>query len=44
MDNIIHETLDKWFPEIIPLSEDIYRHPELGFREFKTREKYKIFQ
>lgn len=35
----IHETLDKWLPEIISLSEDIYRHPELGFREFKTREK-----
>lgn len=35
----IHEILDKWLPEIISLSEDIYRHPELGFREFKTREK-----
>lgn len=31
--------LDKILPEMIELAEDIYRNPELGFREFKTREK-----
>ena len=35
----IHEELDRILPEIIDLSEDIYRHPELGFKEFRTREK-----
>ena len=35
----VHETLDRILPEIIAMSEDIYRHPELGFKEFRTREK-----
>ena len=26
-------------PEIIAMSEDIYCHPELGFKEFETRKK-----
>lgn len=33
----VHETLDRILPEIIAMSEDIYRHPELGFKEFRTR-------
>lgn len=37
--NLIHEELDRILPEIIAMSEDIYCHPELGFKEFKTREK-----
>lgn len=37
--NLIHKRLDEVLPEIIELSEDIYRHPELGFKEFRTREK-----
>lgn len=36
---LIHEELDRILPEIIAMSEDIYRHPELGFKEFETREK-----
>ena len=35
----IHEELEKILPEIIALSEDVYCHPELGFKEFRTREK-----
>lgn len=35
----IHETLDQILPEIIAMSEDIYCHPELGFKEFRTRGK-----
>lgn len=39
MMKLIHEELDRVLPEIIAMSEDIYCHPELGFKEFKTREK-----
>ncbi len=35
----IHKTLDDVLPQIIALSEDIFRHPELGFKEFRSREK-----
>lgn len=35
----IHKTLDEVLPQIIALSEDIFRHPELGFKEFRSREK-----
>ena len=31
--------LDKILPEMIELAQDIYCHPELGFREFDTRKK-----
>ena len=31
--------LDKILPEMIELAQDIYCHPELGFREFNTRKK-----
>ena len=33
----VHEALDQILPEIIAMSEDIYCHPELGFKEFRTR-------
>ena len=33
----IHGTLSELLPEIIRLSEDIYCHPELGFKEFDSR-------
>lgn len=35
----IHKILEQILPEIIELSEDIYRHPELGFKEFRSREQ-----
>lgn len=35
----IHGTLSEILPEIIRLSEDIYCHPELGFKEFESRRK-----
>lgn len=35
----VHEALDEILPKIIEMSEDIYRHPELGFKEFRSREK-----
>lgn len=35
----IHKILDEILPEMIELSEDIYRHPELGFKEFRSREQ-----
>ena len=35
----IHEVLNEVIEPIIELSEDVYRHPELGFKEFRTREK-----
>ena len=35
----VHEALDQILPEIIAMSEDIYCHPELGFKEFRTRKK-----
>lgn len=35
----IHEALNEVLEPIIALSEDIYKHPELGFKEFRTREK-----
>lgn len=35
----IHDTLNEILPRIIALSEDIYCHPELGFKEFRSREK-----
>ena len=35
----VRETLDRILPEIIAMSEDIYRHPEHGFKEFGTREQ-----
>ena len=35
----IHEALTEILPRIIELSEDIYCHPELGFKEFRSREK-----
>ena len=35
----IHGTLSELLPEIIRLSEDIYCHPELGFKEFESRRK-----
>ena len=34
--NRFYETLDRILPEIIAMSEDIYRHPELGFKGFRT--------
>ena len=37
--NQIHESLNAVLPEIIAMSEDIYCHPELGFKEFETRKK-----
>lgn len=36
---LVHEKLDKILPDMIALSEDIYRNPELGYKEFKSREK-----
>ena len=35
----VHEKLTEILPRIIELSEDIYCHPELGFKEFRSREK-----
>lgn len=35
----VHEKLNEIFPRIIALSEDIYQHPELGFKEFRSRGK-----
>ena len=35
----VHEALAGILPEIIAMSEDIYQHPELGFKEFETRKK-----
>lgn len=35
----IHEKLNEILPRMIELSEDIYCHPELGFKEFRSREK-----
>lgn len=35
----IHEALQEVIEPMIALSEDIYRNPELGFKEFRTREK-----
>ena len=36
----VHEKLTEILPRIIELSEDIYHcHPELGFKEFRSREK-----
>ena len=35
----IHKILDEILPKMIELSEDIYRHPELGFKEFRSREQ-----
>ena len=35
----IHEALTEILPRIIELSEDIYCHQELGFKEFRSREK-----
>lgn len=36
---MIHEALQRILPQMIELSEDIYRHPELGFKEFRSRKK-----
>jgi len=36
----VHEALDQILPEIIAMSEDIYCHPELGFKEFRTRSRH----
>ena len=33
----VHEALDQILPEIIAMSEDIYCHPELGFKEFHMK-------
>ena len=35
----IREKLNEILPRMIEMSEDIYRHPELGFKEFRSREK-----
>lgn len=35
----IHGILDKQLESIINLCEDIYKHPELGYKEFNTRKK-----
>lgn len=35
----VHDALAEILPEIIAMSEDIYCHPELGFKEFETRKK-----
>lgn len=35
----IHKILDQILPEMIALSEDIYQNPELGFKEFRSREQ-----
>mgnify|MGYP003269674244 CR=1 FL=1 len=35
----VHEKLNEILPQMIEMSEDIYRHPELGFKEFRSREK-----
>ena len=35
----VHEALDQILPEIIAMSEDIYCHQELVFKEFRTRKK-----
>lgn len=35
----VQEKLTEILPEIIKMSEDIYCHPELGFKEFNTRKK-----
>ena len=35
----VQEKLTYILPDIIKMSEDIYRSPELGFREFETRKK-----
>lgn len=35
----IHDILDKQLESIINLCEDIYKNPELGYKEFNTRKK-----
>lgn len=35
----IHSMLDKHIDKIINVCEDIYKNPELGYKEFRTREK-----
>lgn len=35
----IHEALNETLPSVIEMAEDIYCHPELGFKEFRSREK-----
>ena len=35
----VHEKLNEILPRMIEMSEDIYRHPELGFKEFRSRGK-----
>lgn len=35
----VHKALDDVLQSMISLSEDIYKNPELGYKEFKTRQK-----
>lgn len=35
----IHRILEEELKTMILVCEDIYKHPELGFKEFRTRQK-----
>ena len=39
----VQEALNEILPSMIEMAEDIYCHPELGFKEFRTREKVLAF-
>lgn len=41
--NAICETIDSYRNDIVNIGEDIYRHPELGYREFRTSSNIKSF-
>ncbi|MBR2802035.1 MAG: amidohydrolase [Erysipelotrichaceae bacterium] len=36
-------TIDRYKEDLLKLNEELFRHPELGFKEFKTRELLKTF-
>ena len=35
----VHEELERILPKAIALAEDIFKNPELGYKEFRSREK-----
>ncbi len=41
IEKLIIETIDDKREEIIEFANDIYRHAELGYKEFRTRDKFK---
>ena len=43
MERKIIACIDKYRQEMINFAEDIYRHPESGFCEFRTASKVKRF-